>query len=171
MATRRLLTREEREDASEIFHDSIDYDSVVISRGSPLAFASATTIGNTINLRAEHFAGNTLELSRTGCVVLIHELGHVWQFQNGGFAYIRSSLFAQIAALITTGSRRPAYDWRKASNLSRAWRDWNAEEQAQCISDYYLAFGDTDHDHTARMALPYIMCVRRRSGAPGRSKS
>jgi hypothetical protein len=169
-AKRRPLTAAERENAVVTFRDSIDYELVVISRGSPFALVSATTIGNTINLSAEHFVGKTLELSREGHVVLIHELAHIWQFQNGGFAYILSSLFAQTVGLINTGSRRAAYDWRKAHDAGRPWNDWNAEQQAECISNYHVAMRCADRD-TMRIAFPYIRRVRRRDGAPGRQSA
>src|SRR5205823_12442866 len=136
----------ERKEAYEVFRDSLDYDAVRISRGSPFAIVTATAIGNVINLRAEHFAGNTLDLSARGRLVLIHELGHVWQYQNGGLAYIRSSLLAQLAGLIATGSRRSAYDWRKAHDARRPWDDWNAEQQAECISHYHQALYRGDHE-------------------------
>ena len=67
-------------------------------------------------------------------LVLIHELAHVWQYQTCGFRYIVSSLSAQLRAWAATGSRHAAYDWRKA--LHMPWARWNAEQQAQCISDY-----------------------------------
>src|SRR5439155_6113153 len=165
MVRRRRLNSSERKEAYEVFRDSLDYDAVRISRGSPFALVTATAIGNVINLRTEHFAGNTLDLSEGGRLVLIHELGHVWQYQNGGLAYIRSSLLAQLAGLITTGSRRTAYDWRKAHNAGRPWHDWNAEQQAECISHYHQALCCGDHQ-TMRIALPYIPCVRCRDGAP-----
>jgi hypothetical protein len=166
MMSRRPLTPAEREDAVRIFRGSIDYDPVVISRGSPFALVSATTIGNRINLRAEHFAGESLELSPKGRLVLIHELAHVWQFQQGGLAYIRSSLIAQVVGWITTGSRRAAYDWRKAHNAGRPWRAWNAEQQAECISHYYAAVSWADRD-TMRAAFRYVRRMRCRDGAPG----
>jgi hypothetical protein len=165
---RRRLTAPERSKAFAIFRDSIDYDVVVVSRGSPFALVSATTIGNTINLTTQHFDGTTLELSQKGLFVLIHELGHVWQFQNGGFAYIHSSLVAQFSGLIATGSRRTAYDWRRAHSAGRPWKNWNAEQQAECISHYHEALHCGDRA-TMRIAFPYIKKVRRREGAPGRS--
>ena len=166
MARRRPLTPAERQDAVRIFRDSIDYDPVVISRGSLFALISATTIGNTINLSAEHFAGESLELTPTGRSVLIHELAHIWQFQHGGFAYVRSSLIAQMGGFIMTGSRRAAYDWRKAHDAGRPWGAWNAEQQAECISQYHAALDRADRS-TMRIAFRYVRRVRRCDGMPG----
>ncbi len=130
----RPLADDEIAHAREIFGAAIDYGAVRITRGSLLAAFSATALGNRINLQPIHFAGDTLALSEAGRSVLIHELAHVWQYQQTGMRYAISSLAAQLRAWITTGSRRHAYDWRKA--LGKPWRHWNAEQQAQCISDY-----------------------------------
>jgi len=123
--------------AEDIFGNAIDYGAVRIARGSVFAFFSATTLGNRINLQAEHFAGRTPGLSDAGMLVLIHELAHVWQYQHAGPGYIVSSLAAQAWAWATTGTRRGAYDWRKS--LRVPWSRWNAEQQAQCVSDYNCA--------------------------------
>ena len=120
--------------AREIFGEAIDYGAVRIARGSLLATFSAPALGNRISLQPAHFAGDSLDLNETGKSVLIHELAHVWQYQSAGLGYIASSLGAQVRAWMTTGSRRGAYDWRKALHLP--WPRWNAEQQAQCISDY-----------------------------------
>ena len=131
---RRRLEPHEIAYAKEIFGDAIDYDAVRITRGSIFATFSATALGNRINLQPVHFAGDMLNLSDAGMRVLIHELAHVWQYQRSGLGYIASSLAAQLRAWVKTGSRRAAYDWRGA--LHTPWPRWNAEQQAQCISDY-----------------------------------
>ena len=59
-------------------------------------------------------------LSEKGEAVLMHELAHVWQFQNFGWRYIPGSLFAQATSWLKTGSRRGAYDWQKAAQARRA---------------------------------------------------
>ena len=111
-----------------------------------------------------YFVGRTMNLTDEGMKILVHEMGHVWQYQNGGLAYILSSLLAQLAGLIATGSRRSAYDWRKAHNARRPWHDWNAEQQAECISHYHQALCRGDQE-TVRITLPYIAHVRCRDGA------
>jgi hypothetical protein len=135
----RGLTDGEIAYAGRIFGAAIDYRLVRVTRGSALAFFSATTLANTINLQAGHFVAGTLKLSDDGLLVLVHELAHVWQYQHFGFGYIASSLRAQAWAWLTTGSRRSAYDWRKAQERSLPWPHWNAEQQAQCFSDYNQA--------------------------------
>ncbi|MDE2453030.1 MAG: DUF4157 domain-containing protein [Burkholderiales bacterium] len=173
----RGLSGPERAYLHEVYHDAVDYDAVTITRGSALAAGAARTTGNTINLQDEHFKGDTMELSDAGLLVLAHEMGHVWQYQNGGLAYIPSSLIPQIVAGLRGQSRNLAYDWRNAVRNRIPWSDWNAEQQAECISDYNEALrrcqagnGSLADYETVTLAEPYIALVRQRIGAPGSSR-
>ncbi|AJY40301.1 peptidase MA superfamily protein [Burkholderia humptydooensis] len=179
LASRRSrgLTAAEKTDLREIFHDAVDYDKVTITRGSALSAGAARTVGNTINLQDEHFRGDTMELSDNGQLTLAHEMGHVWQYQNGGLAYIPSSLIPQIVAGLSGRSRNAAYDWRSAVRNHIDWSDWNAEQQAECISDYNEALrrinagSATLADYeTVTLAEPFIALVRERIGAPGSAR-
>lgn len=173
----RGLSQPERDYAHDIYHDAVDYDAIRITRGAALSAGAARTLGNTINLQDEHFKGDTLELSDAGLLVLIHEMGHVWQYQNGGLAYIPSSLIPQIVAGVRGQSRNLAYDWRNAVRNHLDWSDWNAEQQAECISDYNEALrrinvgaGTLADYETVSLAEPYIALVRERIGAVGSSR-
>ncbi|MCW5581070.1 MAG: DUF4157 domain-containing protein [Luteimonas sp.] len=179
----RDLTIAEKIYLHEIYLDSVDYDKVSITRGSAFATGAARTIGNTIHLQDRYFAGDTMDLSDEGRLVLAHEMGHVWQYQNGGLDYIPSSLIPQFKAWIGGGDRNAAYDWRDAARKHIDWSDWNAEQQAECISDYNAALrrlkgnaypGDAagaaqrlQDLQTVSMAQPYIELVRAGIGAPG----
>jgi hypothetical protein len=173
----RSLSEPERKYLKDIFHDAVDYDKVTITRGSALSAGAARTTGNTINLQEEHFRGDTMELSDAGLLTLAHEMGHVWQYQNGGLAYIPSSLIPQIVAGLSGKSRNLAYDWRNAVRNRIDWSEWNAEQQAECISDYNEALrrinaGEAtlaDYE-TVTLAEPFISLVRDRIGAPGSSR-
>ena len=52
---------------------------------------------------------------------LIHEMGHVWQYQNGGLAYIPESLWAQLKAAVSGKNRNAAYDWRTVHDAKVPW--------------------------------------------------
>ncbi len=179
----RPLSRDERIYAHEIYLESISYDDVRITRGSGASSGAARTTGNIINLQDHHFVGDTLDLSPRGLLTLIHELGHVWQFQNGGLDYIPSSLIPQAVAGGHGHSRNAAYNWRDAVNNRRPWETWNAEQQAELISDYNEALRRTKADNyppeseqrladinTISLAEPYIELVRQGIGAPGSSR-
>lgn len=163
MMRRRPLSPAERHYAREIFAAAIDYEAITVARGSVFSLFSATTIGNRVNLRKEHFEHDTLELSDRGLLVLIHELAHIWQFQQRGPSYITSSLGAQIAAWAKTGSRLNAYDRRDALARDLPWSQWNAEQQAQIFSDFNEALrrttipSATEQDHeTVAISRPII---------------
>jgi hypothetical protein len=172
---RRKLTTREISDAREIFQNSVEYGEIEITRDSLYAVGAPRTIGNTIHLKSDwgHFLGSTLELTDQGRETLIHELTHVWQYQNGGLAYIPQSIIAQIRAAIGSGSRGAAYDWRQAHRAGQAWNTWNPEQQAEMVENYNTALqrirsgrGAGEDYQTVSMALPYLEAIRRREGAP-----
>ena len=173
----RSLTQPEIDYAKEIYLDSVDYSQITITRDSVLALGAPRTIGNTIHLKSDwgHFKGDTLELTEKGMEVLIHEMGHVWQYQNGGLAYIPESLIAQLKAAVGGGDRGGAYDWRAAHDAGIPWEDWNPEQQAEAIERYNVllrkskakdATMTVEELHELSILLKYIDKVRRREGAP-----
>jgi hypothetical protein len=133
------------------------------------------TLGNTIHLRSDwgHFIGDSMQLTQGGQETLIHEMGHVWQYQNGGLAYIPESLWAQFKGFIGAGSRGAAYDWREADRAGLPWEKWNPEQQAAAIEDYNIKLRKSK-DGTATLVdlselstlLPYLRNVWARQGAP-----
>lgn len=135
----RPLTADERGEAQKIYQDSIDYDKVTIKAGSLGSAGASRTIGNTICLVDEKFHDNTDSLTPEGLATLIHELGHVWQYQHGGATYAADALWAQAVAVVTTGDRNDAYDWRRAVREGTDWKDWNAEQQAEAMEAYFIA--------------------------------
>lgn len=170
----RALSRDERRHGQELFGDSIDFDVVSIRRGSVLSVAAACVTGNRINLHRMHFQGDTMELSERGRRVLIHELTHVWQYQNGGLAYVGSSLRAQCFGVARRGRRSAAYDWRAMVNAGVPWERWNAEQQAEAMGDCAAALGrlksleaTREDGRVVALLLPYVQLVRSRFGAPG----
>ena len=171
--------------AKEIFKDSIDYSKIEITRDSLFAVGAPRTIGNTIHLKSTepwlHFKGNTLDLSdessphgsRTGEQTLIHEMTHVWQYQNGGIAYMPQSIIAQIKASASGGDRGGAYNWRDAIKAKTPWVKWNPEQQAELVEDYNISLrrinshtGTAGDYQTVSDALPYIRMLQNREGAP-----
>jgi Domain of unknown function (DUF4157) len=161
--------------AKDVFKESVDYSEITITRDSMFATGAPKTIGNTIHLRSDwgHFKEDTLDLTQEGLETLIHEMGHVWQYQNGGLAYIPDSLWAQLKASISGGSRNAAYNWREAVRAGTPWEEWNPEQQAEAIEDYNRLLRKSK-DGTATVGelgeiailLPYMQKVWQREGAP-----
>ena len=171
----RPLTATEITYAKEIYLDSIDYSKIKITRDSVLALGAPRTIGNTIHLKSDwgHFKGDTLDLTEQGQLTLIHEMGHVWQYQNGGLAYIPLSLIAQIKGAVSGGDRGKAYEWREAHEAKIPWEEWNPEQQAEAIEEYNKLLrkqkegkATPEEIHILSVLLPYIEKVRRGEGAP-----
>jgi hypothetical protein len=129
----------------EIFGPSMRYDKVRITRDHWLSKGSTRVTGNTINFTS-FYAGEPLfedtpeqALNQTGLDLLGHEAMHVWQFQNGGWAYAGDALAKQAAGFYSTGSRNTAYDWQTAVEWELPWEKWGPEQQAQAIDDWNLA--------------------------------
>ncbi len=120
----RGLTPDERAVLEPIYRSSVDCARVRIRErvGGLLAISGrAFVIENTLFLPERY-----LPLRPS---VLVHELCHVWQHQNGGHAYIADSVHAQ---LIGDG-----YRLAKGLAEGRAWYQLNCEQQATLIEEGY----------------------------------
>jgi hypothetical protein len=176
----RSLSSEEIEYLKVIFRDSIDYTKVQITRHNDLSRGASKTIGNTIHLE-DYWGGeavfqtNNRSLTKTGIILLSHEITHVWQFQNGGWAYAPESLKAQSSAFLSGGDRNKAYRWQDAYDARLPWEQWNPEQQARAIEVYTesreILNGGKEGDRVLAQAnreklQPYVEKVRNRQGAP-----
>jgi len=123
----RPLSASEWEDALFIFESSINYDKVRIV--SAVVANAPTTLGNTIRI------GMDGKITRK---TLIHELGHIWQYQTKGTSYISNSLCAQVSATISAGTRNAAYEISE-DELKRTTsiHQLSAEKQAVIIETFY----------------------------------
>jgi Bacterial Ig-like domain/Bacterial pre-peptidase C-terminal domain len=140
----RNLYAEEIKILKDFFGEWVDYQPVelvldhVITRQTNRAF----TFGNQIAmsktyLRANVFHPGSKQITREGGLpLLLHEMTHIWQYQNGGWGYAVAALAAQKHAEITTGSDNEAYNWRNVLNSKTKWSKWNPEQQAQGLEVY-----------------------------------
>jgi hypothetical protein len=120
----RILSSRERDLADFIFEQSVNLNSVRIVTSSVIA--APTTFGNYIRIPPGYSLPDE---------TLMHELTHVWQYQNMGNAYISDSLFHQTVAIITTGDRNNAYTY--AIVPGRPLSFYTAEQQAMIVEDYF----------------------------------
>ena len=144
----RSLSAQEQALARSVFGSSLELSQIEISDGLGFGDRPWTLCGTscyTIHLGPKGFqsalAGPTMPS------VLIHELTHCWQGQNGlfGFGFMVSSCISQAASVLTnvqpTGLLWPPLD----SNCSRAydyqpgqdWTDYNCEQQAHIVEDWF----------------------------------
>jgi hypothetical protein len=119
----RTLTEIESKRGVKMFGNTLDFSLVLLDKHSiPVqrGFAYAFVTFNTINC----FRPMPPD-------VFIHELTHVWQYQNFGAGYIAAALYAQ---------KTPAgynYAFEKEWHLSEHLLDFNAEQQADLVQDAY----------------------------------
>ena len=116
----RALTQAERELAFPIYEQSLDLAKVRVREG----------VSGLLNASKRAFVIEETMFLPTGYLplrshILVHELCHVWQFQNGGHAYIGDSVHAQLLG--------DGYELEKGLLQGRAWAALNAEQQATLI--------------------------------------
>ena len=120
--------------AVSIFGSAIDYNRVFINNKAWLInpkYALAYVTFNTINYRED--------ISNP---IFIHEMTHIWQYQHFGSIYIAKALKAQRS---TAG-----YDYGGTEGLYQAFQsgkaltDFNFEQQAEIIEDFYRSSLDTN---------------------------
>jgi hypothetical protein len=151
----RGLTDDEQAMLRAVFGDSVDYRAVVVKPTVKGIGGRGFTIANTIHLARD-----------TSAVTLVHEMVHVWQFQNGGTDYIAASAFHQ-AGVFRDVYAGDAYDWRPQVKAGKRWAALGAEQQAQLVEDAYAEghfAGDTAWSHAAYMDLCLVE-IRGRRGA------
>ena len=128
----RPLTAGERALLVPIFRDSVDYDKVrVIHAAFPFQPA-----GVYMTPRGHIYAPGDLfrdDFSTADQAVFVHEMTHVWQFENG------MDLIAQ--GLAEFAKYNGAYEKAYAYTLAASGRDlvdYGMEQQASIVEDYFL---------------------------------
>jgi hypothetical protein len=126
----RHLTLGETRLARNIFGNSIQYHKVWIHCDSYLPFGlQGKMVGMAPNgeiyFRKETYERDFSFASRSSQHFFIHELTHVWQHQHGMWVRTRG-LFSWLSSYIYTLDER------------RKLADYNMEQQAQIIADYFL---------------------------------
>lgn len=138
----RSMTDYERSMAFEVFGSALAMDDVRLSEGGIM------TVGGYSRTLPDHVYFDTGVLTSDPSI-LIHELGHVWQYQHG--AGIVSVACAAIEGDYDYGGEQGLRD---GVTHGKAFWDFGYEEQAQILQDYYRASGDTSAFD------PYITSVR-----------
>ena|SRR2546421_1211790 len=141
----RLLTDAEKNLARQVFEETVPYGAVYLSNGLGLK-RRAYTIPHPLHLGSYviHIGEQTFPdatnssivvLGQSADAVFIHELTHVWQGANRRHAldYIFDSVYHQIRE----GSH--AYDLNQAEVGKKSWGEFNAEQQAMIVENWYAA--------------------------------
>lgn len=130
----RYLSEDEIAYARQFFGDTIDYSEVkVFNRrhfhyGLPTSQNSvATSFFGNIHLYAENMRDQDLTSSTNLKATLIHELTHVWQYQNYGIV----THFNNAVPVLFGGSEK--YDYE--IDVSVSFHDYKYEQQAEIMED------------------------------------
>jgi len=147
--TSRLTVAEIAAAAAVLGPAALRYEDVRIAEGGILQLVfrfngnRAFAVFHTINLPA------TGRHTRDHLDIVLHELVHVYQYERAGSRYFAEALLAQ---------RREGYGYGGAEGLhlahshGRRLRDFNREQQAQIVQDYFVHL-----DEVERTAYePYI---------------
>jgi len=122
----RKLTDDEITELKKVYGDTIDYSKVRIKEGDAGLFSltgRAFTHGDTI-----YVPKDDLPLTKD---LLVHEMGHVWQHQNGGTDYMSEALVGQYLG--------DGYKFEKGIQEGKSWSELNPEQQAELLQQAYLS--------------------------------
>lgn len=117
----------ERQLVREFFGDSVEIEPIRVVE--TVVLNAPTVLGNRIRVPRRY----SFEQHPT---VLVHEIVHIWQYQNGGTSYITDSAWYNARAFLTTGERGVAYLNYRLTPDSR-FGDFTAEQQASIVGDCY----------------------------------
>ena len=132
----RSLTANEIEMAKTVFSDGIDYTRVRIRRGLPLMpnMKVAVSPNGCIYFPKQSCPADFALADRSYRIWLIHELTHVWQYQQG----FRTWLGGLALALSGGYRKRRAYAYPPPEQIT-SFNDLNMEQQADLIAHYFAA--------------------------------
>jgi len=123
----RRLNQDELEVLKRVYGNGINLSEVRLKEGKAGVFSLPNerrfTLGNTI------YTNSALPLERH---TLVHEMVHVWQFQQRGAGYIAESLVSQLRLGVDE-----TYTWSHDAQAGTAFKDWNPERQAQLLEDAF----------------------------------
>jgi hypothetical protein len=134
----RGLTAGERALLAPLFRDSVDYHAVRIVRGRAFPLQgprTLVTIRDVVYAPREVYCDDFAYADLDRQAVLVHEVAHVWQHQNGIAVFSGA-----VRALVASGgrySRAYYYDLVPGRDLI----EYGVEQQAMILEHYFLASG------------------------------
>lgn len=127
---KRYLTEDEKELARSVYGDSIDLDKVLINETSALADANKYLPQNSSS--RPFVFGNTINTAEPlSDAELIHELGHVWQYQTEGWGYLQGAADEDYDVSLAE------LEEHENDPLGERLDSFGIEEQAEIAKDYF----------------------------------
>jgi len=128
----RPLSSSERAKASSIFGSSINFELVRVDQHAALGPGMSKNPRPYTSFHTINGWGGIDDAT------LIHELTHVWQYQESGAIYMPQALHAQIKLGLNAYSYGGAAGLRTARSAGQRLTSFNREQQAQIVEDLYL---------------------------------
>lgn len=130
----RSMTEDEKKLGRSVFGDTIQYARVTIA--DDLGVGDRPWTEPVQYLSVLHLGPQAFANSDRYKALLVHELTHVWQGQNGifTFAYVANSGWHQLF------SGSAAYKYTPGKN----WSEYNVEQQAHIVEDWYATGMSTE---------------------------
>jgi hypothetical protein len=94
---------------------------------------------------------------RANFAILLHELVHVYQYERTGGLYIAEAIYAQKTAGYSYGTLD---ELRQCLADGACYRDFNREQQAQLVQDYYQRHRSRAPEETLAVYKPFITQMR-----------
>jgi hypothetical protein len=132
----RPLTAGEKQLLFPIFGNTIDYNNQSVGQnfGNTGGEYNSFTPGYVPNMSTHIWSWDYSTASDADAAVFVHEMVHVWQSGHGSHNILRG-LYLWMRYDHITGDYDHAYDYNLDSSTSLG--DFNMEQQAQIIQDYY----------------------------------
>lgn len=122
--------------AKYIFGSSLDISKVMMFHKASFSKQISRTIRNNIFFNHSHKLKDPgYRNSEPFLKIFIHELTHVWQFQNKGSYYIVDSLVNQSLGYVLHNKRTEAYKYNLS--IDQDFKNYNVEQQAKMIEEYF----------------------------------
>lgn len=151
------MTTQEIQEAQQVFGESLDTGRVVIHenagwtnflgrvgawlRGEEPPAANAVTLLNHVYFpRRLPVRASRADSPRTAIDTgwLIHELTHVWQFQNLGLWYVLGTVWLHVRSRHDIYSYGGEAELRRRAQNNEGFLTFNPEQQGEISRDYYV---------------------------------
>jgi hypothetical protein len=130
-----------------VFFDAVDYAPIRLRKGSVLTlFAGAVTMDNLVNFNPECYVEDYSTSTRDNQALLVHEVVHVWQYQQK----IRDYRWSKAAV---EHLRHGKSTYKYVIEPDKKLTDYRFEQMGQILQDYYRMLPT----HPLRVALEAII--------------
>ncbi len=134
----RLLNTNETHIARKVFGERIPYGRVLVTdaigaNGRPFTIPVPGTAYYSLNVGAGAYPD--MSQVKLHAETLVHELVHVWQGVHSKWAY--TYVFRSAWHQVRSGEAAYSYDKAEAALERSSWGDYNPEQQAQIIEDWF----------------------------------